>query len=598
LVDVFAATLAIPSAELDPDATFSDLGVESVLLGELLTKVEAGVGRPLEPTVLLDNPTLRRLAVHLNATAPDAPGPVPADRVGAGAAVAGPVPDRRIAVIGMACRLPGAPDLRSFWELLRSGGSAVTEVPPGRWDVSRLYRPERATGRSISRWGGFVDGVEDFDPDYFGMSDDEAKNLDPAIRMTLEATAACLSDAGYVADEVRGRDVGIFMGARMSGYRRRIGLADAASGLGGDQNFIAARVAHQYDLRGPALVVDSACSSALVAVHLAIGSLLAGESPVALAGGVEVLLDEEPYLEFSHAGALSPDGRCATFARDANGFVPGEGCGVLLLKPLSAALRDGDRVHAVIESVAVGNDGRTMGLTTPNPAAQGQVVRAALARAGRRADEIGMVEAHGTATKIGDPIELRALTDVYREHSDRVGYCAIGSVKSNLGHLLSAAGVAGLVKLLLAIEHGEIPATLYCADPNPRFDFATSPFFPVTRARAWPTGTRVGAVSAFGLGGTNAHLIAAACPSTAPSPTRGPLPAPVFRRRRLWWDRPATAESTAEPTTEPTTLHGRANGDGRANGNARANGNGNGRPQRLVTSVLDLSFRPAAPEAS
>ncbi|GAA3273799.1 hypothetical protein GCM10020218_018920 [Dactylosporangium vinaceum] len=583
LAGIFATSLAIPAGQLDHDATFSDLGVESVLLGELLVKIEAGLGQPLEPSLLLEHPTLNRLAAHLGATVAGAPvaGPAGSTPPAAPATAAADRVDGRIAVIGMACRLPGAPDLESFWRLLRQGGSAVTEVPASRWDVAELYRRERATGRSVSKWGGFVDGVEDFDPGYFGMTDDEAKNLDPAIRMTLEATAACLSDAGYTDDELRGRDVGIFMGARMSGYRRRIGTADAASGLGGDQNFIAARVAHQYDLRGPALVVDSACSSALVSVHLAIGSLLAGETPVALAGGVEVLLDEEPYLEFSHARALSPDGRCATFARDANGFVPGEGCGVLLLKPLAAAVRDGDRVHAVIEAVAVGNDGRTMGLTTPNPVAQGQVVRAALARAGRRAAEIGMVEAHGTATMIGDPIELRALTDVYREDTDRAGYCAIGSVKSNVGHLLSAAGVAGLLKLLLAIEHAEIPATLHCADPNPRFDFAASPFFPVTEPRAWPAGDRVGAVSAFGLGGTNAHLIAAAAPAS--SPARAPLPAPVFHRRRLWWDRPA---SSAAPEPEPLTTpkqHG--------------NGGSRSRPRPLVASVLDLTFRPVTREA-
>ncbi|MFD7275453.1 amino acid adenylation domain-containing protein [Streptomyces sp. NPDC059862] len=571
LVRLFAETLRIPEAELDHDVVFGDLGVESVMLAELTTRIEAQTGRPLEPAVLLDHPTLRRLAAHLAAEGPtgrdpepaavpaevpvrDTSEPQPVPQAGAGAAQQ---PDGRIAVIGMACRFPGAPDVESFRRLLRDGGCAVTEVPTGRWDTDRLYRPERSAGYSISKWGGFVDGIEDFDPAFFGMSEAEARDLDPAIRLTMEAAAACLRDAGYGDEELRGGDVGVFMGARMSDYRRRIGLEGSATGLGGDQNFIAARVAHQYDFRGPALVVDSACSSALVSVQTAARSLLAGESVLALAGGVEVLLDEEPYLEFSVARALSPRGRCATFDKDADGFVPGEGCGVLLLKTLERAVRDGDRVHAVIDAVAVGNDGRTMGLTTPNPVAQAQVVRRALALAGVRPQEVGLVEAHGTGTLIGDPIELRALTEVFREQTDRTGFCAIGSVKSNIGHLLSAAGIAGLVKALLAVEHGEIAPTLFCETPNPRFDFASSPFTPATRLREW-TGRRVAGVSAFGLGGTNAHAIVSEAP--AGRPRRTPLPPPVFRRRRLWRER------VAAPGAEAVALP-------------------------LVSSLLDLDFR-------
>ncbi len=374
LVELFAQALRIPAAELEHDVTFTDLGVESVLLGELVTRIEEVTERPLDPAALLDHPTLERLNAHLTEAG------LTAAVAGAASTAAGSslrpagsgTPGGRIAVIGTACRFPGAPDLDAFWHLLRTGGFAVTEVPEGRWDTAGLYRPERSPGYSVSKWGGFLDGLEDFDPEFFGMTEQEARDLDPAIRLTMETTAACLRDAGYTDEELRGRDVGVFMGARMSGYRRRIGLEESANGLGGDQNFIAARVAHQYDFRGPALVVDSACSSALVSVQTAVRSLLAGESAAALAGGVEVLLDEEPYLEFSVARALSPRGRCATFDKDADGFVPGEGCGVLLLKTLERAVADGDRIRAVIDAVAVGNDGRTMGLTTPNPVAQAQ----------------------------------------------------------------------------------------------------------------------------------------------------------------------------------------------------------------------------------
>ncbi|MGW7280567.1 amino acid adenylation domain-containing protein [Streptomyces sp. NPDC054844] len=593
LVRIFSDSLGIPDEQLDPTALFGDLGVESVLLAELVGRIESHLGLDLEPSLLLDHPTLDSLSAHIarrwpeqaaeRAEAPEAPErgapdvePVeaPAARSGAaerpGPAAAGEEGrgDDRIAVIGMGCRLPGAPDTAALWRLLTDGRSAVGEVPSSRWDTSRLYAPVRTPGRSISKWGGFVDDIEGFDPGFFGMTDTEAVCLDPAIRMMMEASAACLRDAGYRDEELTGRRVGVFVGARMSAYRLRLGPRTPESGMGGDQNFIAARLAQQYDLRGPNMVVDSACSSSLVAVQLACRSLLAGESEVALAGGAEVLLDEEPYLEFSSAGALSPRGRCAAFSEEADGFVPGEGCGVLLLKPLSAAIRDGDRVHAVIDAVAVGNDGRSMGLTTPNPAAQADVVGRALEQARIRPDEVGMIEAHGTGTAIGDPIELRALTDVFRAGTERTGFCAIGSVKSTMGHLLSAAGIAGLLKALLALEHGTVPATLHRARPNPRFDFAASPFHLSDGNRAWP-GRRVAGVSAFGLGGTNAHAVATAFDEAERGRRpvrRAPLPAPVFRRRRLWLDRPDA------PAAGP-------------NGGPGPNGDG-----RLVSSLLDLEF--------
>ncbi|MEU7693427.1 type I polyketide synthase [Microbispora hainanensis] len=624
LVELFARNVGLPAGDLDPTVDFAELGVESVMLGELLQQIEEHLGRRLEPSVLLDHSTLERLAAYLARFAPE-PGPDADSESGSGAVpepgalgepglaspqepgpgalaepgsgsmpAAGPVtvmeravPSAdagrddatagKIAVIGMACRFPGAPDVETYWANLLSGRCSVAEVPVSRWDHRRLYSPVPALGRSLSRWGGFLDGIEDFDAAYFGMGDEEATCLDPGIRLFLEATATCLADAGYTGAELWGRDVGVFVGGRISSYGRRAGLRPAV--LQSDQNFIAAHVAHHFDFRGPNLVVDSACSSSLVSVQLACRALLAGDAEVAVAGGVEVLLDEQPYLEFSAARAISPSGRCATFDERADGFVPGEGCGAVLLKPLAAALADGDRVHAVIEAVAVNNDGHTMGITTPNPAAQADVIRKALAAANRRADEIGMVEAHGTGTLIGDPIELRALTDVYRETSDRTGWCAIGSVKSNVGHLLSAAGAAGLIKVVLAVEHGQIPPTLFCETPNPRFDFDASPFFPNTRLRTWAPGERmrVAGLSSFGLGGTNAHLVAAQLDPRlregAPAP-REPLPAPVFRRKRLWLGR------EADPTVTAT---GRTTGTA---GSEDTSQNEDG----LVASLLELSF--------
>lgn len=552
LVEIFADALHIPAATLDTSATFGDLGVESIMLGELLNAVEGRLRRPLEPAVMLEHPTLDQLGAFLGAESSDVVAPEPGDRTATpGAAEPTPAPSRsrsdatdrdRVAVIGMACRFPQAPDVDTFWSNLQSGRSAVTEVPRSRWDHREWYRATPQIGFSISKWGGFVDDIAEFDPDFFGLSDDEASALDPAIRMMLETTASCMHDAGYPAAELEGQDVGVFVGARMSDYGRRAGVRPHV--LRSDQNFIAAYVAHHFDFHGPNLVVDSACSSSLVGVQLAIRSLLAGESTMAVAGGVEVLLDERDYIDLSAARALSPSGRCATFDERADGFVPGEGCGVVLLKPLAAALADGDRVYAVIDGVAVNNDGRTMGVTTPNPRAQAQVVEKALATSGRRPDEITMIEAHGTGTMIGDPIELRALTDAFGgPTAERAAWCAIGSVKSNLGHLLSAAGIAGLLKVALSLHHGEIPPTLFCERPNPRFDFARSPFFPVTSGRMWNAepGSRVAGLSSFGMGGTNAHLIASGLDPALRNgqpPARPKLAPPAFRRRRLWLDRP------------------------------------------------------------
>ncbi|MFK4546987.1 acyl transferase domain-containing protein/NAD(P)-dependent dehydrogenase (short-subunit alcohol dehydrogenase family)/acyl carrier protein [Streptomyces tendae] len=567
LIDIFADTLRIPADALDTSTSFSDLGVESIMLGELLRMIEDRIERPLHPAALLEHPTLDALAAHLGVervAPPDHAAP-PEERAPSPATTRERATDTRVAVIGLATRFPGAPDVDSFWAGLLAGRDAVTEVPASRWDVHRWYRPERAPARSISKWGGFVEGIEDFDAAYFGFGDEEATCLDPAIRLFLEGSAACVREAGYDDGELAGQDVGVFVGARMSDYGARAGTWSGA--LRSDQNFIAAHVAHHFDFRGPNLVVDSACSSSLVSVQLAVRSLLAGESRLALAGGVEILLDEKPYLELSAARALSPAGRCATFDERADGFVPAEGCGVVLLKPLAAALQDGDHVHAVIEAVAVNNDGRTMGVTTPSPQAQARVVRRALEEAGRRPEEIGMVEAHGTGTLIGDPIELRSLTDVFA--GVRPGSCAIGSVKTNLGHLLSAAGIAGLAKTVLALEHGLIPATLSCERPNPRFDFSASPFFLATRPSPWPSGAgeRVAGLSSFGLGGTNAHLIAAALDPAEREGRpvrRRPLPPPRFRRRRLWLEpRREEAEERAATAPVPSFLDLEVTVDGR-----------------------------------
>ncbi|TQJ03210.1 SDR family NAD(P)-dependent oxidoreductase [Amycolatopsis cihanbeyliensis] len=545
LTGLFAAQLRLDSP--DPDVNFADLGVDSIMIAQLMAAAEREFGITVEPSAFLENPTLRRLAAQLDGKVPARPAEPAAEPAPATTRPAEPGTRDPVAVVGIACHFPGAPDRHAFWANLMAGRDSITEAPASRWDTGRYYSGTHAPGRTVSKWGGFLDGIEEFDPDYFRLDAAEAVYLDPLVRQFLEVTAECLAEAGYRPEEVSGRRVGVFAGARTANFGERYAGPGKGDISGLAQNFIAAQVAHFLDVRGPNLVVDSACSSALVSVHLATQSLRLGESDLALAGGVEILLDELPFVGMSESRALSPTGRCRTFAEDADGIVLGEGAGALLLKRLSDALRDGDHVHAVLEGGAVNNDGRTMGITTPNPDAQREAIHAALRDAGvTSAERIGYVEAHGTGTRIGDPMELKALTEVFRASTDQVGFCGVGSVKTNIGHLLSAAGIAGLIKTVLAVEHGQLPPTLHCETTNQRFRFADSPLFPVRAARQWSgrDGVRRAGVSSFGFGGTNAHLVVRqADPSLVGEyvPRRAPLRPIRFQRTRLWPQPPRPA---------------------------------------------------------
>ena len=548
----FADALLLDVAAVRPDRPFTDLGVDSILIASVVPSLEALTGAPVEPSVILEHPTVDRLTDHLMAhhgdgvarwaggQEPPLPSVVAGDRpVTAPVLSAAAVP---LAIIGMAGRFPGAETTDAFWELLRTGRSGVTEVPRSRWDVATRYSPEPRDGMSIGKWGGFLHGIEEFDPGYFGIAAEDAAHMDPLIRLFLECAATTFADAGYAKGDIAGIRTGVFAGSGTSNYASRITVPGRATATGSNQNFIAAHVAHVYDLRGPNIVVDTACSSSLSSLYLARQALLLGECDLALVGGADLLLDETPYLSLSAARALSPDGACHVFDAAANGLVPGEGVGAVLLKRLDRALADGDRVHAVLESVAMNNDGRTMGLTTPNPDAQQQVVLDALTKAGADAGSVSYVEAHGTGTMIGDPIELRALTHVFERFTTERGFCAVGSVKSNIGHLLMAAGMASLQKVVLALRHHALPATLHCDRPNPRFAFDASPFFPNRELREWLPRQRVrrAGISAFGFGGTNCHAIVrdlTTAERESHAVRRSPLPAPEFHRARFWVDR-------------------------------------------------------------
>jgi acyl transferase domain-containing protein/pimeloyl-ACP methyl ester carboxylesterase len=439
-----------------------------------------------------------------------------------------------IAIVGMACRMPGADDPAAFWQMMRTGTDAVTEAPTSRWEVG-LGRRSDSNGENHSWHGGFLDHVDGFDAAFFGVSPREAVHMDPQQRLFLETSWAALEDAGAPMGNLRDSRTGVFVG--VTGFDYTMSLikelpADDLDGYvltGAASTFMAGRLSYWLGLQGPSLSIDTACSSSLVAVHLACQSLRAGDCDTALAGGVNLLLAPEPFMVAERAGMLAPDGRCKTFDKSANGYVRGEGCGAVVLKRLSAAQEHNDRILAVIRGSAVNHDGRSSGITVPNAAAQQKVIRDALTAAGVAGCEIDYVEAHGTGTALGDPIEVRSLSAVLGAGRDPARPLVLGSVKTNIGHLEPAAGVAGLIKTVLAMRNEQIPALLHLREPNPDIGIDTLPVALATEPIPWLRGSRgpqprLAGVSSFGASGTNAHLILEE--------------APVVQRSRPAVDRP------------------------------------------------------------
>jgi acyl transferase domain-containing protein len=425
-----------------------------------------------------------------------------------------------IAIVGMSGRFPGAADLDAFWRLLRDGGDAIREVPPDRWDVAAYYDPNTgAAGKMTTRWGGFLADVASFDADFFRISPREATSMDPQQRLLLEVAWEALESAGHATKRGADTEGGVFVGISTNDYAARTMYGDPRqidvySATGNALNIAAGRLAYFLGFTGPALAVDTACSSSLVAVHLACRSLRSGECRIALAGGVNVILSPNGTISTSRAGMMARDGRCKTFDASADGYVRSEGCALVALKRLSDALADGDRIAAVIRGSAINQDGASSALTVPNGAAQRALVRDALAQARVEPGAIGYVEAHGTGTALGDPIEVDALTDVLAQGRGPDRRCAIGSVKTNVGHLESAAGIAGLVKTVLALEHEQIPPHLHLRTLNPQIKLE-APFAIPTTALPWARGERprIAGVSSFGFSGTNAHVIVEEAPA-------------------------------------------------------------------------------------
>ncbi|MFZ3344137.1 MAG: beta-ketoacyl synthase N-terminal-like domain-containing protein [Mycobacterium sp.] len=516
LVHYLITNIGCGRNDIDLDAPLSDLGVGSsdavVLSGELAELL----GRPVSPVEFWQHPTLNGLVEYL--TTPESE--VQADT--ADSADRSWI-DEPIAVIGMGCRFPSdvhGPE--AFWQFLCEGRSAVGEVPPDRWAPFDTGSPEVAVALSgTTRWGSFLADIDAFDAEFFEISPREAAKMDPQQRLLLEVAYEALEHAGIPADSLRRTQTGVFVGACASeyGYLASTDLSqvDAWSGTGGALSIIANRVSYFFDLHGPSATVDTACSSSLVAVHLACQSLRTGDSNLAIAAGVNLLLSPAVTRSFDQAEAMSPTGQCHAFDASADGFVRGEGCGVVVLKRLSDALRDGDRVLAVVRGSAVNQDGRSNGLMAPNPAAQMAVLRAAYANAGVEPRHVDYVEAHGIGTLLGDPIEARALGTVLGRARPPSARLLIGAVKSNLGNL-EAAGIAGFIKAVLAVQRGRIPANLNFHTPNPHIPFEDLRLKVVAEHTDWPsTGQpRRAGVSSFGFGGTNAHVVLEQAPVPEP----------------------------------------------------------------------------------
>jgi acyl transferase domain-containing protein/acyl carrier protein len=575
---IVAKELEIEESKLTDEAHFDELGIDSIVLIGIVGRLEKWLGQHVDPGELIKRNSIAAVAQYLGElhavpqsaglsqpadSEQTAPGAVPVVTSASAppAAISRttppsttapmPSPSRYgfpVAVIGIACRFPGAMDKETFWRNLASGRDSVSTVPASRWDAQAFYARRHEPGKTVSQWGGFIDDVERVNPALFGLGPEDAADLDPLIRLFTETSLDAVLDSPYDHASLKGRRVGVFAGARAGRYAERIASPGKHSVVGVGQNFIAAFVSHVLDLHGPSLVLDSACSSSLAAVHLACQSLHSGDSELAIAGGVDLLLDEKSYLFLSAAHALSPDGRCRTFDERANGFVPGEGVGCVLLKPLAQAMADGDHVYAVIDGSAINNDGNTLGVTTPGVEGQVDVIERAWRKAEAPLSSVSYVEAHGTGTMIGDPIELRALARAFA--ADPPALCGIGSVKTNVGHLLSAAGIASFIKVALALHHRTLPPTLHCEQINPRFGFDRTPFRPVVEARPWEAqaGVRRAGISAFGFGKTNVHIVV----SERPQESRRPVDLPAARPAVAEKDKVYAWRSTAAPVSVPS----------------------------------------------
>ncbi|WP_225444515.1 beta-ketoacyl synthase N-terminal-like domain-containing protein [Pseudomarimonas arenosa] len=554
-----AQELHMPEEEIDAHRQFVDLGLDSITGVTWVRRINAAYGTRIEATKVYSHPTLAEFARFLAGLLPSRPVASPSSSVPASAepvvmqSDVGPraeplrpaAPAARtlvswrgkaelritgmrtgkgtaadaIAIIGIAGQFPHAADLDAFWRNIAGGKDCIDTVPPQRWDIERYFSEDISIpGTTNSRWMGVLEDCDKFDPLFFNISPTEAESMDPQQRLMLQNCWHAIENAAIDPRSLSGSRCGVFIGCGATDYHQRSREHQLSSQgfTGAAMSILAARIAYFLNLQGPCLSIDTACSSSLVAIANACDSLLAHNCDLALAGGVAVMAGPTMHVKTGQSGMLSVDGRCFAFDHRANGFVPSEGVGTLMLKRLADAERDGDIVHAVIRGWGVNQDGKTNGITAPNPVSQTRLMRAVYDRFGIDPQDIQLIEAHGTGTKLGDPIEVEGLTQAFRHYTEKTGYCALGSVKGNIGHALYAAGVAGALKLVLALKHRQLPPAASFERLNPHIDLSDSPFVVYTALQPWPEnakGGRSAVVSSFGFSGTNAHLVLDAAPT-------------------------------------------------------------------------------------